>query len=365
MQLDNYLEYIKKTVESYSIKTKKYLIKQFIENGIAIKETNTLNKQIYLDDTNSIIILDKDNNLSEQFSECIHKNKCAINFLEKWEFIKDYKYSVIFYCNDFKSILDKVKNMPIIEDDYENNHIYDCFTSPIKFNKDDYYFLKFNLAYSAIHPLTQEELLIKYPFIVVFHEKGELIEFRFDVLKKVFLSDKKEQTIYSDLINEMIDYLKTNYNCNLKPLNLDFMINTCKNDKKVKLIAQYMRLPSGGHAQLEVGNNQKYILPFIGELKSLINENKSDLQKVPKFRESMEQFMFEMEEMSDYPWIELLWENDIKTRNIHTKFIFNYMNNSYCLIQHYYSNVLIGMERMNYVIEYIINNRKNSQSEFE
>ena len=36
---------------------------------------------------------------------------------------------------------------------------------------DGYYFLKFNLAYAAIHPLTQEEFLTKYPFLVVFHEK--------------------------------------------------------------------------------------------------------------------------------------------------------------------------------------------------
>lgn len=32
----------------------------------------------------------------------------------------------------------------------------------------------------------------------------------------------------------------------------------------------------------------------------------AELEKVPDFREALEQFMFEMEEMSDYPWIELL-----------------------------------------------------------
>lgn len=56
-------------------------------------------------------------------------------------------------------------------------------------------------------------------------------------------------------------------------------------------------------------------------------------------------------------WIELLWDNDIKTRSIHVKFIFNYMNKDYGLIQHYYNNVLVGMERMNYVVDYIASNR--------
>lgn len=61
---------------------------------------------------------------------------------------------------------------------------------------DGYYFLKFNLAYAAIHPLTQEEFLTKYPFLVVFHEKGELIEFRFDVLKGLFIRQKRTDYIF-------------------------------------------------------------------------------------------------------------------------------------------------------------------------
>lgn len=148
-------------------------------------------------------------------------------------------------------------------------------------------------------------------------------------------------------------------------LNLDFMVNVCKRDENVKLIAQSMKLPNGGNAQLDVGNNQEYILPFIGELRSLLNDNQAELEKVPDFREALEQFMFEMEEMSDYPWIELLWENEIKTRSNRVKFVFNYMNKSYCLIQYYYSNVLIGMERMNYVIEYIVNHRNDDTTQNE
>ena len=116
---------------------------------------------------------------------------------------------------------------------------------------------------------------------------------------------------------------------------------------------------------MDVGNNQEYILPFIGELRSLLNDNQAELEKVPDFREALEQFMFEMEEMSDYPWIELLWENEIKTRSNRVKFVFNYMNKSYCLIQYYYSNVLIGMERMNYVIEYIVNHRNDDTTQNE
>ena len=124
-----------------------------------------------------------------------------------------------------------------------------------------------------------------------------------------------------------------------------------------KKIAQYMKINTGQYAQLEVGNNQEYILPFIGELKNILLDYQDELEKVPALKDTLDQFMFEKEEMSDYPWIELLWDNDIKTRSIHVKFIFNYMNKDYGLIQHYYNNVLVGMERMNYVVDYIASNR--------
>lgn len=362
MQLNNYLEYLEKTVMAYSDKVKRHLVKQFIQHGIATKQTDT-SGQLYIEGLETVDISEK--TLSEQLVTCIHQSKRTGYALEKWEFLKDYKYSVIFTCNDFSSTLKKAKEIIPLENTYENDYLYTSFVKPVAYSMDGYYFLKFNLAYAAIHPLTQEEFLTKYPFLVVFHEKGELIEFRFDVLKRVFLSDKKEPTIYSNLIAEMSDYFKEHFECDLIPLNLDFMVNVCKRDENVKLIAQSMKLPNGGNAQLDVGNNQEYILPFIGELRSLLNDNQAELEKVPDFREALEQFMFEMEEMSDYPWIELLWENEIKTRSNRVKFVFNYMNKSYCLIQYYYSNVLIGMERMNYVIEYIVNHRNDDTTQNE
>lgn len=362
MQLENYLEYLEKTAEAYPNKVKNYLVRQFLKNGIATKQMDT-DGQLCFDGMEMIDISDK--SLTEQLMMCIRQSKRAVHYLEKWEFVKDYKYSVLFTCENFEETLEQVKSIKPLDDEYENEYLFTNFAKPLSYETDEYFILKFNLAYAALHPLTQEEFLVKYPFLVVFHKNGNIIEFRFDVLKRVFLSDKREQTVYSDLISKMIHYFEEQYSCILQPLNLDFMVNVCKTDETVKLIAQYMKLANGGNAQLEVGNNQEYVLPLIGELRSLLNDNQNELDKVPEFRDALDQFMFEMEEMSDYPWIELLWENEIKTRGIHVKFVFNYMNNAYCLIQHYYSNVLIGMERMNYVVKYIINHRDDNPTKVE
>lgn len=362
MQLDNYLLYLEKTAKASPDKVKKYLVRRLLDAGIATKNED-ISGQLYLDGIDSIDISGK--NLTDQLIYCIHHSEKARHLFEKWEFEKDYKYSVLFTCDDFDTLFEKiVKTLPL-DETCENEYIFNSFATPVAHHSDEYSFLKFNLTFAAVHPLTEEEFLLKYPFLVVFHKHGELIEFRFDVVKRLYISGKKETTIYSDLISEMKDYLENHYNCSLTSLNMDFMVNVSKRNPEVKLIAQYMKLPSGGNAQLEVGNNQEYVLPLIGELKTLLADNQTDLEKVPAIREALEQFMFEMEEMSDYPWIELLWENEIKTRSIHIKFVFNYMSNDYCLIQHYYSNFLIGMERMNYVIKYIVDHRNDDTKQTE
>ena len=107
--------------------------------------------------------------------------------------------------------------------------------------------------------------------------------------------------------------------------------------------------------------SQNYILPIIGELKEILNDHRNDLDKCPALKESLEQFMFENDELSECTWIEIMWENEIKVRSIRVKFIFNYKNRMYCLLQHYYSNVLVGMERMNHVVRYISKHKDDAQ----
>lgn len=72
-------------------------------------------------------------------------------------------------------------------------------------------------------------------------------------------------------------------------------------------------------------------MPVIGELKALLADYQGELEKVPTIKEALEQFLYEMEEMSDYPWIELLWENEIKIRSNRVKFILDYMGQDYTL----------------------------------
>lgn len=142
------------------------------------------------------------------------------------------------------------------------------------------------------------------------------------------------------------------------------MIEETKRDdnQNIKLISQYMFLKNGGKAQLTVGNNEEYVLPIIGELKNIMNELEEELSKNIKIKDALEQFIYEKEETTDYPWIEVLFldSEGVKTRHNHVKFTFNYMNKSYSLITYYYNDTLVEMERMNDVIRFIGKNIKQA-----
>lgn len=364
MEHNNYIEFLQGTIEGYPTKVKKHLNKIFFNSGIAQDTPQTT-----IDNVIEPSINVQDLELTEKLFACIKQHEKAIILFEEWEYDKDYKYSTLFTSATFDQLVEKVKSNGeyklSVNEKSESSRMFQGLQSPLVQTHQELMILKFNLKFAAVDPLTTKELLLKYPVLAVFHTEEKLIEFRFDGLKRVYMPEKREQTFYSDLIKDILTYFSTKLDCQLHPLELDFLITEAKKTTQtaVRLMAQYMKLPSGGNAQLEVGNNLNYILPIIGELKELIDNNLLELEKTPSFKNALDQFIFENEELSDYSWVEIMWENEIKTRSIRVKFIFNYRNYPYCLLQHYYNNVLIGMERMNHVTRYISNHRGDDTRE--
>ena len=364
MTNENYITYLLGTVSDYPQKYNKYLLKLFTDERLVQKDS-----QLTLDALDEEQLFDiSDMALNDAVKTTLSNKSKAITLFEKWEFVKDYKYSVLFEAKDFEQalkIIEAYKLNQYGECDYnELQFTGELFTQPYLYRLHDKIILKYNKTFSAYDPITENEILLKYPFIVVFHEMFSLVEFRFDGLRKIFLSERNEQTVHPNQIKEIRDKL-LNMGIELTELDLSFMKNLSDSSSHVKVLAEYRKLPNGGNAQLEVGNNEDYVLPIIGDLKDLIRKYESELHKVPLLKDALSQFIFENDELADYTWIEVIWPNEIKTRSIRVKFIFNYKGKEYTLLQHYYNNVLIGMERMNYVTKYINENKKNPQSTAE
>ncbi|MFH5834538.1 hypothetical protein ACHAL6_00505 [Proteiniclasticum sp. C24MP] len=346
-----YVEYLQNTVRKYSFKQLKFILKQMIKAEIAFSGQ----VPIQLAGEDALDITDMDYELA--LLKIIRERKRGVKEFEKWEFIKDYKYSIPFEIDNYSSTVPSILNQIPIIDTTEENYIHKDLVSPVRYTVDDIDLLKYSFSFSAYNSTTGEEELLKYPVVIAFHNNLEVIEIRFDTLRMPFKDNNP--MFYSSLVKIIRDNFKSTYGLELSPIDLMFLHTIAKENGDVKLIGQSMNLSSGGRAELNVGKNEDYILPFIGELQDLIKDHEEDLHKFPELENALNNFIFEIEEMSEYPWFELLWENETKTRSIHVKIVTRYMDENYCLIQHYYSNVLIGMERMNNVVKYISSNRED------
>lgn len=351
MKKETYLNYIKYTLSTYNKVSKKELLKKYkAENLVKKKDT-----QLTLFD-NGLVDIDY-SNLEDTLFQCVEKNDIALEIYERFQFMKSYKYAVLFKSTDFSKFIEISKDIREFQFKDTDIKLFDDISSPEKIEIEDLIIIRFNKKYEAVHPQTSEELLLHYPVIVVLHKDVQIVEFRFDAIKRLFIEGTRDQSVYTKLIDDIIEYFCRKYSLTLEALNLEFMIDITNNDQidNIKLLSQYMFLKNGGKAQLTVGNNEEYVLPIIGELKNIINELKDDLSQNIKIKDALEQFIYEKEETTDYPWIEVLFldSEGIKTRNNHVKFTFNYMNKKYSLITYYYNDTLVEMERMNDVTRFV------------
>lgn len=351
MKRESYLKYIEYTIGTYNKVTKNRLLDLYKKENIVRKKDN----QVFLFSDDAIEI--DNSNIDATLIKCIKANEKAIEIYEKFQFIRAYRYAVLFTCINFDELQEKVNNIPEYKYTPTDIRLDDNLQTPKKIVKDNDIILMFEKKYEAVHPQTEEELFLHYPIIVVLHKDKHIVELRFDSIKRLFVEEKNNQTIYINIISQVLSYFNINYSVELTPLELNFMKTLADDEenKNIKLISQYMNMKNGGKAELNVGNNEEYVLPLIGELKSIMNDLKEDLDNNLRIKDALEQFIYEKEETTDYPWIEVLFldEEGIKTRNNHVKFTFNYMNQNYCLITYYYNSTLIEMERMNNVTRFI------------
>lgn len=112
MKRDNYLLYIQQTVLSYSTKTKQHILKLFIEKNIASKDDN-INGQLKTDGNECINVSGMD--LDSAILYCLEHKEEAIKLVEKWEFVKDYKYSVLFTSEEFDSVVEQIRKIKVLE----------------------------------------------------------------------------------------------------------------------------------------------------------------------------------------------------------------------------------------------------------
>lgn len=350
--MDNNYIYTLQTVKDYPIVMQRRLIGSLLNENVLTKKEGEKGK-IFLGDE------------KDAFLNCLRKNKKLIKSIEKWEFEKSYKYSLLFTFEE--NVSDKIKQalkkerlknyLDISDNQYEE--LYNIVKSPsYLYYNENLEFIKFNIKMEA-RDADSIEHKKRYPILVcVFHDMN-IIEIRFDSLGTIFGKDKM-QYVY-----DVVNWIKLNLTDTILSMDLEATIEEMRHiaskEEELIIVEQDMRLHTGATATIGIGKSGSKSLPFIGELKEILEDFEDELKKIPDLKRKLEDFIIEKEELSEYPWTIFRFDKE----NYETKIIKNYRNEGNWLIQHFYSGRVrnIGKERMENVTRYINTIRKHLETD--
>lgn len=353
MNYDNYMEYLKAMTDTYSKKVKNHILNMLIGREIAVK-----NPTVYL--PNAIDISRFSLSHQHQLDGCLDTKDIRVTkVIEEWEFKKDYSYSVLYKTNNLNKdeLIEKTETLNLKFFSIESSEFDDlqsCITKPILTVEDHIIIFKFLLKKETFHPEIRNDIKLKYPITAVLFLDYNILEIRYDSISGLFVENSKQ--FYQKNIKSVRNWFEDNMNIDIENYIIDKSINNLKDINGIVLDGKDMRFSNGGRACLEIGTNESYTLPLLGELSNIIENNKKEFDKTPLVKELLEKFIMEKENEADYNWICLCWQGKIKSNNIKVRFQFNYIENDVCLLYHYSGP--IGMERMNNVTRCIIENQK-------
>lgn len=360
MNEETFMKFYQNTVLGYSNTLQRHICRLLEKQHLI-----TFDKQRHMFDTDEVLYFER----RQDINNIIYKTTIEprfINFYENWEFIKLYKYSVpIFYelpeNVSLEGILqqkgficfDKTKFKPeyILNTDLKE-------VKPIYLVQEKRVFLKFVLQKSYMTPETFEMIDYRYPIIIYFDTESKVLEIRYDATKYRY-SSSTQIGVYEKIVNDCIEWLKNDlilelYDCN----HMDIIKVVNDTDDKIKMFKQMMNMSSGGAAELTASESEDYVLPFIGELRELIDENEELFNQSEEIKELLTQYLDDKEATASYPYIYIKCIKAVETESYIVKIIFDYLNRKYTLLQHNIGNCkCLEVERMNDVIEYLCRNR--------
>ena len=355
MDKKTFMNFYKNTILGYSNNLQRYICGLLEEQNLI-----TFEEQRRLFDSDEITYFESKKDFPGIISRTSTDEK-YISFYEKWEFIKLYKYSVpLFYeikGND--TLIERLqqKKFTLFNDEsFEPEYIIDTELNssvPIYMIEKNKVFIKFVLQKSFLIPEPYERIDYRYPVIVFFDIENGYLEIRYDSTK---YNTSFNSELYESIVNDCIDWLKRELALELfisEHSNTIDVINDKKNES-VKMYKQMMEMSSGGSAELTSSENTDYVLPFIGEIRELIDENKELFNEADEVKQLLLQYLEDKEATARYPYIYIKWIKPVESQSYIVKVTFDYLNHKYTLLQHITGSCKdLGMERMNDAIEYL------------
>ncbi len=355
---DSMHEYKQQLMDTISETYPQYFQKQLLSEFEKV-DLVAVKKRVILKENKSRIDL-REVAPAQRLIEGLNSSK-VVKSIERNEFLRAYPFSVVLNGiasseNVFKE-LEKVGEVQnFFSPNYQHDNIFDPQSSkeviPTVYEVGNVSLVKFSKLITG-HTTFGVKKQVKYNIVGVYFKHWKVLEIRMDKAKSYFQQD---DTFYDEQMEFAKEWFVKKAKFNVSHINWPSVISYInkKEQSEVTVHSQGMSMSSGAKADLYTGHSGNSILPLLGELKELMKVNEELFEESPKIKVLLEKFIQETEETSDLPWISLLWKGKNNTDTI-VKFKHDYLGRNYTLLN--YTGRQSDMEKMNYVTEYIIENR--------
>lgn len=356
MDETTFLEFYKNTILCCSNNFQHFICKQLeAENRI------TYDVQRKLSDNEDTLFFES----KTDFKGIITKTatmKSYMNFYEELEYKKLYKYSVPFFYNTTEKTIDDVlteKQIKVFDRDcYQPDYVIDRNLKeacPVVMIENGKYFVKFVLQKVYLQSETFDQIVYRYPIIIYINPSINILEVRYDSMRYSY-NEQVDRDSYSKIVTACIEWIRDTLELELfvcEHADTIKIINDIQNTE-VRMYKQMMSMKSGASAELTASDDGEYLLPFIGELRELIDENEELFNEADEVKQLLLQYLHEKEATASYPYIHVKWVKPVEAQSYIVKLTFDYFYNKYTLLQHITGNCKdLGMGRMNEAIEYL------------
>ena len=355
MQEEQYLAFYKDSMLGYSKAYQKYVIRQLKQDGRITDED-----QCAVTDKPNILVVEKHQDDQSIIEAMAQKTDYAVNF-EYLEFVKLYKYSVPFFYSTPAEAANLNENIATAcalfdpdaytPDYYLGRSIGD--STPFFLNKGDEVLIKFVLQKAFLRPEDYQPINYRYPVVIYINPQLSVLEIRFDAVR---FDPQFGKESYEKLLNDCLEWIKASLKVELflydgaKTIDV---VNS-KKDKSIKIYKQMMELGSGGSAELTAYGERDLVMPFIGEIRDLIDENEELFSQSTEIKELLLNYLNEKEKTANYPYIYIKRVKPVETDSYIFKITFDYFLGKFTTLQHQTGTCRdLGMERMNNAIKYL------------
>ncbi|MBR9649460.1 hypothetical protein [Clostridium tyrobutyricum] len=353
---NNYENVIKNTFrKEYPI----YLLEVFLKNldneGLVYNDKRKNKNDCLLD----ISTFSKEKNKLEY----LFKNMNGIvKKCEEFEYRRGYRYFYIFRIGDYdnniiKSLINN-KKVVVFTDDLISNDFMDTIIRKPTYKTDNGKIIfKFNLELKS---KLDEENSIKHTILAIINPKLKIIEIRQDVVPIMY---QTSDDFYIGKVLDIKTWILTNLCCSIDNIDFQAVAKYMKSDKKDDVIITAVSIKRDGmKAVLDSASNIDLTLPILDELRNKIDSDEIfnlDDKNVKNIRQSLINFIEEIEENSDLPAAKILWkEKGYKISSYHDE-----VGGKSCSFK--WIGELKDEESMNYVTEYLIECEKELRESFD